>query len=273
MTVQRTSGGEQLVTTTDFEGKVAVVTGAASGIGEAVARALGEAGVRVAALDRDEPALRSAVAKLTVEGVDVTGFPVDVRDEIAVEATVAAIVEQMSGIDYLVNVAGILLPATTRNATLADWSDTFAVNATGVFLLSRAVVDHMADRSGGAIVTVASNAAAVPRIGMAAYAASKAAAVMLTKCLALEVAHLGIRCNVVSPGSTDTGMLRTLWGTTDRVDATIIGSHDDYRVGIPLGKLARPADIAAAVAFLLSEAAGHVTMHEITVDGGAGLGA
>jgi 2,3-dihydro-2,3-dihydroxybenzoate dehydrogenase len=107
---------------------------------------------------------------------------------------------------------------------------------------------------------------------MAAYGASKAAAAMYTKCLALEVARYGIRCNILSPGSTDTQMLRALWTGADSVRASIDGVADEFRVGIPLGKLAQPEDIARAALFLLSEEAGHITMHDLTVDGGATLG-
>jgi 2,3-dihydro-2,3-dihydroxybenzoate dehydrogenase len=259
--------------THDMAGKVAIVSGAAGGIGEAVARSLGATGAWVAAVDRDDDSLHTAVSKLKADGLKATAFPADVSSERDVSSAVSRIVGHLGGVDLLVNAAGILRPAPVRQASLPDWSATLAVNATGVFLLSQAVIGPMAARGGGAIVTVASNAASVPRTELAAYAASKAAAVMFTKCLGLEVAHLGIRCNVVSPGSTDTPMLRTLWGDGGGPRSSIDGNPDHYRVGIPLRKLARPADIAAAVLFLLSDTADHITMQEVTVDGGAGLGA
>lgn len=115
-------------------------------------------------------------------------------------------------------------------------------------------------------------AAGVPRAGMAAYAASKAAATMFTKSLGLEVARHGIRCNVVAPGSTDTPMLSSMWTDPSGPRRTIEGSPEDFRLGIPLGKLATPSDIAEAVAFLLSDQASHITLHALTVDGGAALG-
>lgn len=130
----------------------------------------------------------------------------------------------------------------------------------------------MKERRAGTIVTVSSNAAFVPRVGMAAYASSKAAATAFTKCLGLELAEFGIRCNVVSPGSTDTPMLRGMWKTDSDRSVTIDGSLGSYRAGIPLGKLARPEDVADAVAFLVSDRAGHITMHDMCVDGGATLG-
>jgi 2,3-dihydro-2,3-dihydroxybenzoate dehydrogenase len=147
-----------------------------------------------------------------------------------------------------------------------------AVNATGVFNMSQAVANRMVPRRGGAIVTVASNAAGTARTDMAAYAASKAAATMFTKCLGLEVAQYGIRCNLVAPGSTNTPMLASMWEDDSGPKAIIRGSLETYKAGIPLGKLATPEDIAEAVVFLLSEKASHITMHALTVDGGATLG-
>jgi 2,3-dihydro-2,3-dihydroxybenzoate dehydrogenase len=107
---------------------------------------------------------------------------------------------------------------------------------------------------------------------MAAYSASKAAATMFTKSLGLEVAKYGIRCKLVAPGSTDTPMLSSMWHDESGPQGTIAGRPDAYRVGIPLGKLAKPADIAEAVVFLLSDRAAHITLHTLTVDGGAALG-
>ena len=154
----------------------------------------------------------------------------------------------------------------------ADWAATLAVNLNGVFHVSRAVSARMMPRHRGTIITVSSNAAAIPRMDMAAYATSKAAVTMFTKCLALELAEYGIRCNIVSPGSTDTPMLRGMWTDEQGEQRTIEGSPQTYRTGIPLRKLATPVDIANSVLFLASERAGHLTMHDMRVDGGATLG-
>jgi 2,3-dihydro-2,3-dihydroxybenzoate dehydrogenase len=129
----------------------------------------------------------------------------------------------------------------------------------------------MITRRRGAIVTVTSNAAGVPRAGMAAYAASKAAAAHFTRCLGLELAAHGIRCNVVAPGSTDTPMQRSLWNEETRDAPVIAGDPATYRTGIPLGRIATPEDIADAVLFLASERARHITLHDLYVDGGATL--
>lgn len=256
----------------DMEGKVALVTGAAGGIGEAIARALGEYGVSVAAADRDADRLRTVTDKLTRDGMHVTDFPTDVTSAAAVESTVDSVERRLGPIEYLVNAAGVLFPADVRSTSEDRWHATFAVNTTGVFLMSRAVADRMVPRGHGAIVTLASNAAGTARTGMAAYAASKAAARAFTKCLGLELATYNIRCNVVSPGSTDTPMLRTLWKDGNGAKASIEGVPGAFRVGIPLRKLGRPSDVAAAVLFLLSDRAGHITMQDLTVDGGAALG-
>ncbi|MQA98651.1 MAG: SDR family oxidoreductase, partial [Streptosporangiales bacterium] len=121
---------------------------------------------------------------------------------------------------------------------------------------------------------VASNAGGVPRSGMAAYAASKAAAAQFTRCLGLEVGAYGIRCNIVAPGSTDTPMLRSLWPDPEDpagAAGTIDGDPSAYRVGIPLRRIATPEDVAAAVAFLVSPHSRHITLQELYVDGGAAL--
>ncbi|GGK74071.1 2,3-dihydro-2,3-dihydroxybenzoate dehydrogenase [Mangrovihabitans endophyticus] len=252
--------------------RVALVTGAAGGIGAAVARALGQHGVRVAAVDRDASRLAAAVEKLTADGLAATAIPADVTSAADAGRAVDRAEEVVGPLDYLVNAAGVLRLGEARALGDTDWAETFAVNATGVFNVSRAAVQRMVPRSRGAVVTVASNAASTPRTGMAAYCASKAAATMFTKCLGLEVAAYGIRCNVVAPGSTDTPMLRDMWHDETGPRATLDGRLDQYRVGIPLGKIATPAEVAEAVVFLLSDRASHITMHDLTVDGGATLG-
>ncbi|GAA1187006.1 2,3-dihydro-2,3-dihydroxybenzoate dehydrogenase [Kitasatospora gansuensis] len=256
-----------------MENRVALVTGAAGGIGGAVVRALSERGVTVALVDRDGDRLTELAKELRNAGGRAEAFPADVTDSAEVEAVVEAVEQQLGGIDYLVNGAGVLRLGAAKDLTDQDWSATFAVNTTGVFFISRAVVNRMvAAGRRGAIVTVASNAAGTARVDMSAYAASKAAATMFTKCLGLEVSKFGIRCNVVAPGSTDTPMLSALWEDDSAAQASIDGVASAYRVGIPLGRIAQPSHIADAVLFLLSDQAAHITMHDLTVDGGAALG-
>ncbi|HEU4327496.1 MAG TPA: 2,3-dihydro-2,3-dihydroxybenzoate dehydrogenase [Roseiflexaceae bacterium] len=252
--------------------RVALVTGAAQGIGAAVARALAAHGAQVAALDANAEGLAALAADLRAQNRAALPLATDVRDSAAVEAAVEQVERELGPIAILVNVAGVLRPGPIIEQSDADWEQTFAVNTSGVFFVSRAVARRMRPRRRGAIVTVGSNAASVPRVHMAAYAASKAAATMFTKCLGLELAADGIRCNVVSPGSTDTAMQRALWSDDRGAQATIGGDLGRFRVGIPLGRIAEPADIADAVVFLVSDQARHITMHDMCVDGGATLG-
>lgn len=252
--------------------RVALVTGAAGGIGSAVIRRLGQAGAVIAAVDRDDEGLRTEVKRLTAEGLRATALPADIGSSAQVDTLVDDVERRLGPIDYLVNCAGVLRLGPIPSLTDEDWVTTFAVNTHGVFFVSRAVVNKMIGRCRGAVVTVASNAAMTPRTEMSAYAASKAAVAMFTKCLGLEVARHGIRCNVVAPGSTDTRMLRALWRNGAGAESSVAGVPEQFRVGIPLGRLARPGNVADAVLFLLSDRAAHITMHDLTVDGGAGLG-
>lgn len=258
---------------TGIEGKVALVTGAAQGIGEAVAKAFAAQGAVVAAVDLQAGRLELSVTDLRAQGCRAAAYPMDISDRMAVENGVACIEEELGPIGMLVNAAGILHMGSVGQLSDEEWLRTFEVNTHGVFYVSRAVVARMAARRSGSIVTVGSNAAAVPRMHMSAYAASKAASTQFTKCLALEHARDHIRCNVVSPGSTDTEMQRLLWKDEHGAEAAIAGSLDAYRLGIPLNRLANPADIADAVLFLSSDQARHITMHDMRIDGGATLGA
>ncbi|MGW5861753.1 2,3-dihydro-2,3-dihydroxybenzoate dehydrogenase [Streptomyces sp. NPDC055239] len=248
------------------------MTGAAGGIGTAVARLLAQQGTPVAAVDLDTAQLWDTAVRLRAEGLPVHGHAADVTSSTEVEAVVSTVERQLGPIDYLVNAAGVLCTGEARRLSDEDWQAAFAVNTDGVFLMSRAVVNRMVPRLRGAIVTVASNAAGTARWNMAAYAASKAAAIAYTKCLGLEVAQYNIRCNLVAPGSTDTPMLHGMHPAGSAATASVAGDPAAYRVGIPLGKVARPQDIAHAAAFLLSDQAGQITMNSLTVDGGAALG-
>ncbi|MDL4770560.1 MULTISPECIES: 2,3-dihydro-2,3-dihydroxybenzoate dehydrogenase [Thermomonosporaceae] len=254
---------------TGIEGRTAVVTGAARGIGAAVARALAEAGARVAVVDVDAAGAAAVAAGLPGPAL---ACPADVSDPAAVEDLTGRAERELGPIGVLVNAAGILRPGPALEVTDADWAATLAVNAGGVLHTCRAVARRMVPRRAGVIVTVASNAARVPRTQLAAYAASKAAAVQYTKCLGLELAEHGIRCNIVSPGSTDTAMQRDLWADpAEGVRSAVEGDPAAYRTGIPLGRVADPADVADAVRFLVSDRARHITLHDLYVDGGASL--
>lgn len=255
-----------------MEEKIALVTGAAGGIGEAVTLRLAENHHTVAAVDSGAERLRETVDRMAAKGLDVHAFPCDVRHGQEVKDTVDEVEHTLGPVDVLVNAAGVLRLGGILELSEEDWDTTFAVNASGVFRVSQAVIRRMVTRSRGVVVTIASNAAHTPRTAMAAYGASKAAAEMLTKIIGLEAAGHGIRANVVAPGSTDTPMLSSMWHDDSGPRHTIEGDPAAFRVGIPLGRIAAPADVAETVAFLVSDQARHITMHTLTVDGGAGLG-
>ena len=249
---------------TGFHDKIALVTGAAGGIGAAVARLLAQAGTHVIATDLHAPCFAPADQNIQAETLDVS-------DSAQVDALVARIERERGPIDIGVNVAGVLSTTTVTDTTDAEWRRVFAVNCDGVFHVSRALARHMQPRRRGAIVTVGSNAAGIPRHAMAAYAASKAAATLFTRCLGLELAPHGIRCNIVAPGSTLTPMQTGMWADDSGAARVIAGLPEQYKTGIPLQKLATPDDVAYAVLFLLSEQAGHIALSDLYVDGGATL--
>lgn len=252
---------------------VAVVTGAGRGIGAAVVEALSALGVAVLATDADADAAKRLAARLRHDGRDVLAAGADVRDPQAVEDAFDEAERQLGPVSTAVSVAGILRIAPLAETSDEAWRDAFAVNADGPFHVVRAAARRMRPRRRGAIIVVGSNAGRVPRTAMGAYAASKAAAAMLTRCAALELARDGIRCNLVSPGSTDTAMQQELWPDGTALERAVQGAPEDFRIGIPLGRIAQPGDIADAVAFLASDRARHITMHDLVVDGGATLGA
>lgn len=254
-------------------GKLALVTGAGSGIGAEVALELARQGATVVTADINADALTEQVGKARADGHLLHPYQLDVTDPAAVEAVVDQVEREIAPIGILVNVAGVLRVAPILDLSDDDWRSVFLVNVWGVFHVSRAVGRRMRERRAGTIVTVGSNASGVPRMHMGAYCASKAASTLFTKCLGLELAEYGIRCNVVAPGSTDSPMLTSMWTDDYGPQAVIAGAAERFRVGIPLAKIATPADVAASVAFLVSDQAGHITMHELCVDGGATLGA
>lgn len=245
-----------------FEGRRALVTGAASGIGRRIAERLVEGGAEVIGLD-----LRP------VQGVPFRIVQIDLADPLQVAAVSDRLQVEADHLDVLVNAAGILRVGAAEALTQDDWRVCMDVNAGGVFHLLQHWIPVFKRQRRGSIVTVSSNAAHVPRMGMTAYCASKAAVSALSRCVGLELAPYGVRCNLVSPGSTDTPMLAGMLGDPAGKERLIAGLSEVFKLGIPLAKIATPDDVADAVLYLASDQAGHVTLQDIVVDGGATLGA
>lgn len=267
------SGSAAGADTGEFAGRVVVVTGAAQGIGAATALRLAGEGAALALIDRDADSLDGLVVQLRARGTTVWARALDLCDAAAVETAVSEIERDLGAIEHLAHVAGILRVGDCLQLDPDDWDACMAVNARAVFTTTRAVARSMQARGRGSIVAVGSNAAATPRVGMAAYAASKAAASQYLRCLALELAPFGVRCNLVSPGSTDTAMQRAFADDEQARRAILMGVAERYRLGIPLQRIADPDDIAEAICFLLSDRARHITLHDLRVDGGATLDA
>ncbi|APV71065.1 TPA: 2,3-dihydro-2,3-dihydroxybenzoate dehydrogenase EntA [Salmonella enterica] len=247
----------------DFSDKTVWVTGAGKGIGYATALAFVDAGARVIGFDRE----------FTQENYPFATEVMDVADAAQVAQVCQRVLQKTPRLDVLVNAAGILRMGATDALSVDDWQQTFAVNVGGAFNLFSQTMAQFRRQEGGAIVTVASDAAHTPRIGMSAYGASKAALKSLALTVGLELAGCGVRCNVVSPGSTDTDMQRTLWVSEDAEQQRIRGFGEQFKLGIPLGKIARPQEIANTILFLASDLASHITLQDIVVDGGSTLGA
>nr|WP_245347084.1 SDR family oxidoreductase [Arthrobacter stackebrandtii] len=253
-----------------------LVTGAAGGIGRACALKLDrDSPVRdvLVLADRDGPGLERLAAEMP--GRQVLAVPTDVSNPDSVASLFSAIGALPDPLAALVHAAGILSVGSALEVDFQAWRRTLAVNADGVFLVATAAAQMMLQRplKNRSMVLVGSNAAGVPRSTMPVYAASKAAAAAFMRSLGLDLAPRGIRCNTVCPGSTNTGMQQAFWGADAQSGRQTVleGDASAFRVGIPLGRMAEPEDIADAVAFLLSEQARHITMQDLYVDGGATL--
>jgi 3-oxoacyl-[acyl-carrier protein] reductase len=241
-----------MAVTIDLAGRNAWVTGAASGIGAAIADALHEAGARVVSLDR------SHAAETRVEQGREVQVPLDVTDTAAVEAAVLRLVEQGGPPDILVNNAGVTRDAVVWKLRDEDWATVIDTNLGGAFRMTRACLPHMRERRGGAIVNISSINALRGKVGQSNYAASKGGLIAFTKAVAREVAREGIRVNAVAPGFIDTPLTSRL---PDAVRAQAMSE-------IALGRMGKPEDIAAAVLFLASPLAAHITGQVLVVDGG-----
>lgn len=246
-----------------FVGKVALVTGAAQGIGRASAERLGREGARVVLLDRNEDAVEAAAVAMRREGLEARARCCDVAVPDDIERAVAQIMSELGRLDVVHANAGILLPSAVADETLERWQMTLSVNVTGVFLTLKSTIPHLIATGGGAIVTTSSTAAFVAEPRFAGYCTSKAAVAHLTRQVALDLADQGVRANAVCPG----------WIDTSFSDPILVGMSperldNEVRAVVPMGRMGTVDEVAAAVAFLASDEASYMTGHCLVLDGG-----
>ena len=241
-------------TTIDLTGKVAFVTGGTRGIGLAIARALRDAGARVAVAGRDAERARAVAAELG----DAAGVGCDVADAAQVDAAISEAERALGPIDILVNNAGLTRDNILLRLSDADWDAVLDANLKGAFHTTRAVIKGMMKRRSGRIINITSIVGLTGNKGQANYAASKAGLIGFTKSVAKEYASRGVLANCVAPGFIDTDMTS---GLPDEARAALLQE-------IALGRLGRPEDVAGAVLFLASDLASYVTGQVLVIDGG-----
>ena len=246
----------------ELEGKVAIVTGAAQGIGRAIAETLALCGADVAVVDLDAGRALEAVAAIEQHGRRGLAVKANVAEWTDVKAMVEQVVTDLGRVDILVNNAGITRDGLLLRMKEEDWNLVLDVNLTGTFHGIKAVLPVLMKQRGGAIVNIASVVGVMGNAGQANYAASKAGVIGLTRAVAREYASRGVTVNAVAPGFIDTAMTHGLVGE----------SRDALLKQIPLGRLGTPDDVAQAVRFLVSPAAAYITGHVLHVNGGMLMG-
>jgi NAD(P)-dependent dehydrogenase (short-subunit alcohol dehydrogenase family) len=255
-----------------LKGKAAIVTGAARGIGRAIATALAREGASVTVVDLNADGAENAAAELRQAGLAAYGAQADVTHKPSVDRLVQETLSRTGRIDVLVNNAGVVSNTPLLDLGEEEWDRTIAVNLKGVFVCSQSVARVMAGQKSGRIVNISSLAGKVGAPGQAAYCASKHAVLGLTKVLAIDLAPYGINVNAICPGNTETEMMRYVF--TKRAESRG-QTFDDLAQGIlaktPLGRFGQPDDVAQVVLFLVSPASAYVTGQTIDVDGGRSI--
>jgi 2-hydroxycyclohexanecarboxyl-CoA dehydrogenase len=251
-----------------FTDKTVLVTGAARGIGRAIADAFATAGASVAVCDLDGAAaekaageVQAAAAEIGLSGVRAVGVQLDVSDSASVSRGFAEAEEALGPADVLVNNAGFDVVGPFTESTEDDWDRLLRVNLKGQIICARTVLDGMTARGGGKIVNIASDAGKVGSTGEVVYSATKGGVIAFTKALAREVARAGITVNCVCPGPTETALLAQVADWSERV-------YNSIAKAIPLRRTAQPEDVAPAVVFLASDGADYITGQALSVSGG-----
>lgn len=243
--------------------EVAVVTGAASGIGKATALRLAARGARVGLIDRDAGGLAATADAIASAGGVARRFTVDVSNSAGLADAVRTICDAEGGLDTVVSCAGIARASLLHETTEQVWHDLIAVNLTGTFLLARHTLPWLLKRGAGAFVAISSDSGVLGAIGYGAYCASKHGVIGMIRCMALEYGPSGIRSNAVCPSFVDTPMADALFSE---------GTRESYRKLVPLQRFARAEEIAKVVAHLSSEEASYTNGSVYMVDGGATAG-
>lgn len=248
----------------DFKDKVAVVTGAAKGIGQATALAFARAGARVAILDPSLEEAEKVVGQIQDHQGEALAFPTDVSKEFEVRTAFEQVTERWGRLDVLVNNAGIYYQADAVQTPLDVWEKVLAVNLTGAFLCTKYAIPYMVKSGGGTIINVASEAGLVGIKGQVAYNVSKGGMIALTRSCAVDFAQMGVRVNCICPGTTETPLVQAaIQRAADPVEA-----RRALESSRPLNRLGRPEEIAAAILFLAGEPVGYATGAILSVDGG-----
>ncbi len=252
-----------------FSGQVALVTGAAGGIGGACALRFAQEQARVACLDIDGAGAEAMAAQCRALGVEAMALACDVKDAAAVKAAFAEVAARWGGIDIVVAAAGVYTGSPLEAVPDAEWLDTLATNLTGAFYTNRAAAPYLRQRGGGSIINISSMAGKTSWPASAEYSASKSGLIGLTRSVAMELAPHGVTVNAICPGNTLTGMVRRV--------AAIVGGRDGLDADAwlalrtrdcPMGRIAQPWEIAGVAAFLASKDSRYLTGQAIEVDGG-----
>ncbi|HTW80769.1 MAG TPA: 3-oxoacyl-[acyl-carrier-protein] reductase [Terracidiphilus sp.] len=247
---------------TTLDGRIALVTGASQGIGRACALELAKAGATMTLAARNEAKLADAVAEIEAAGGKAAAFALDIASEESIKRAAKAVIDRFGKVEILVNNAGITRDTLMLRMKRADWDDVLNTNLTGTFLLTQALLPQMLRNRWGRIINMTSVVGRTGQAGQVNYAASKAGLIGFTRSLAREVASRGITVNAVAPGYIETPMTAVL---SEDLRASMIAT-------IPVGRPGTDCEVAHAVAFLASDAAGYITGHVLDVNGGMFMG-